>query len=350
MSDALFRETTKRGVDTFFVVVFAIEVLVRMMTFRSVFFLGTEWRWNWFDTVVVLGGVVEVVLERHTDISVVRLLRALRVLRTVKVVRNQPLFFKLRLMLLAMFETVMSLMWTSVLLVGLIALFSVIFVQACAHHMAEGEPSDDTLEVLLTFWHSVPMGILTLYMAITGGVNWWGLEKAFLEVSHVSAAIFVMYQVFMVLALFNIITGVFVNDSIEVAQGDRELRNMALVQRHEEEFKRLRETFMKIDEDGSGAITLDEFVCALHKTDVSMTLESLGVDATNAVRLFETLDVSGDLTLEIDEFVMGCVALTVPAKTVDMELIKGQNRKMLKVLKSLLSSITAKKGMYDFSL
>lgn len=132
----------------------------------------------------------------------------------------------------------------------------------------------------------------------------------------------------MVLALLNIVTGVFVNDAIEVAQGHREMRNITLVKRYEESFKLLRQTFMKIDEDSSGSIMVDDLVHALQYTDVSVTLESLGIDATNAVRLFETINVSGAPELEIDDIVMGCVAFTVPAKSVDMEFSEGQNMKI----------------------
>lgn len=95
-------------------------------------------------------------------------------------------------MLVALSETVTSLIWTSVLLVGLIELFSVIFVQACAHYMDEAEPSDGTLHVLLSFWHFVPMGVLALHTGITGGLNWWALEEAFLELSPFCAAIFLV--------------------------------------------------------------------------------------------------------------------------------------------------------------
>lgn len=132
----------------------------------------------------------------------------------------------------------------------------------------------------------------------------------------------------MVLALLNIVTGVFVNDAIEMAQGHREVRNITLVKRYEESFKLLRQTFMKIDEDSSGSIMVDDLVHALQYTDVSVTLESLGIEATNAVRLFETINVSGAPELEIDDIVMGCVAFTVPAKSVDMEFSEGQNMKI----------------------
>ena len=85
---------------------------------------------------------------------------------------------------------------------------------------------------------------------------------------------------------------------------------------------------MKIDEDSSGSIMVDDLVHALQYTDVSVTLESLGIDATNAVRLFETINVSGAPELEIDDIVMVCVAFTVPAKSVDMEFSEGQNMKI----------------------
>ena len=52
--------------------------------------------------------------------------------------------------------------------------------------------------------------------------------EAFLDFSPFCAAVFLVYIALMVLALLNIVTGIFVNDSIEVAQSDRETANHIL--------------------------------------------------------------------------------------------------------------------------
>lgn len=293
--------------------------------------LGPDWRWNLFDFVVVVGGAIETVITVVSiDTNFLRLVRFLRILRTVQVVRKQPMFSKLRLMLLAVFESVISLMWAMLLLVGFMLLFAVIFVQTAAHHIESAAPGDSTIPVLTTFFHSLPMALLTLCMAITGGVNWWTLMEAFLDFSPFCAAVFLVYIALMVLALLSVVTGIFVNDSIEVAQSDRELRTISLLHRNAETINRLKEMFREIDEDCSGSISLDEFMSSLSKAEVRLALEALGVDLANAVRLFETLDVDGDRQLEIDEFVMGCSALCVSAKTLDMEMLKSQNKKIMK--------------------
>jgi len=324
-------EGTTNAIDIFFSVAFSLELLLRMLAFRCVFWLGPDWRWNLFDFVVVVGGAIETVITVVSiDTNFLRLVRFLRILRTVQVVRKQPMFSKLRLMLLAVFESVISLMWAMLLLVGFMLLFAVIFVQTAAHHIESAAPGDITVPVLTTFFHSLPMALLTLCMAITGGVNWWTLMEAFLDFSPFCAAVFLVYIALMVLALLNIVTGIFVNDSIEVAQSDRELRTISLLHRNAETINRLKEMFREIDEDCSGSISLDEFMSSLSKTEVRLALEALGVDLANAVRLFETLDVDGDRQLEIDEFVMGCSALCVSAKTLDMEMLKSQNKKIMK--------------------
>ena len=328
------------AVDIFYAAVFFLELFLRMAALRSYFWCGPEWKWNLFDFVVVVAGAVESVFHvSNVDATFLRLIRLLRMIRTVQVVRRLRLFSKLRLMLLAIFESVVSLIWALVLLVAFMFLFAVVFLQAAKDHMESAPHDDMAAEVLATFFHSLPMALLTLCMSISGGVNWWEIQAAFLDFSPFCSAMFIVYLALMILAMLNIVTGIFVNDAIEVAQSDRELRAMAALQRHANSIGHLRETFNLMDVDDSGKITLEEFKASLQNLEVRLTLESLGVDMPNAVCLFTMLDVNGDFELEIDEFVMGCSALAVSAKSIDMEHLKSQSRKLLRHMKVLQKQV-----------
>jgi len=317
------------AIDLGFTVAFVMEVAARVVAYRALFWDGPDWKWNLFDFVVVLGGVVEFAFQARMDFNFLRILRFMRMMRTVEIVRNLYLFSKLRLMLLAVLESIVALSWALVLLVGFMVLLAVLIVQTTATYISTAHSTESAHVVMSKFFHSLPMAVLTLFMCITGGVNWWEIQSAFMDASTFCAVLFPVYVAVMILALLNIVTGVFVNDSIEVAQSDRELRTMALLQRNEDSINGLREMFKEIDTDKSGTISLDEFMTALENTKVRLTLEGLGVDTPNAVRLFETLDIDGDLQLEIDEFVMGCSALCCSAKTLDMEMVKSQNKKIM---------------------
>eukprot|EP00450_Noctiluca_scintillans_P001260 CAMPEP_0194499716 /NCGR_PEP_ID=MMETSP0253-20130528/15938_1 /TAXON_ID=2966 /ORGANISM="Noctiluca scintillans" /LENGTH=82 /DNA_ID=CAMNT_0039341491 /DNA_START=1 /DNA_END=249 /DNA_ORIENTATION=- len=59
------------------------------------------------------------------------------------------------------------------------------------------------------------------------------------------------------------------------------------------------------------------------------------MDITDAVRFFSALDVDGDLKVEIDEFVAGCLALRKPNTAVDMEMLKKQNRRIMNEIVAL---------------
>merc|ERR1712187_197894 len=90
--------------------------------------------------------------------------------------------------------------------------------------------------------------------------------------------------------------------------------------------------FMELDTDGSGSIGYDEFISKMANPQVRHYMSAIGVNVTHAGELFKLLDVDDGGTLEIEEFVMGCMQLKGGAKAVDMEsLMRQQKRSMAKL-------------------
>merc|ERR1712136_637056 len=88
--------------------------------------------------------------------------------------------------------------------------------------------------LLETFFRSLPRTFLTLLMSISGGVSWSEVVEVLFDVGNAYAMLFVLYTAIMILALMNIVTGIFVNDAFEMGQLDHELRTHLELQKKED--------------------------------------------------------------------------------------------------------------------
>lgn len=172
------------------------------------------------------------------------------------------------------------------------------------------------------------MASFSLFMAITGGDDWWNLVRPLLEISEVYAVLFVLYISLMVLGVMNIITGIFVESATELSRLDRDLVTQAEQERMALYVKELRKLFMELDTNRDGTITLQEFESFAARADVQAYFSVLELDITKAAQVFRLLDLDGSHELELDEFVMGCMRLKGMAKGIDLETLMLECRKL----------------------
>jgi len=307
-----------RGMDIAFNSLFAVELLVRMAAEEFQFVFCEDVGWNLFDTFVVVTSLVDTFSSQcGFTLSYVRVLRVMRLTKTLRVIRL--LLFAsfvrhLRLMLLAIMECAVPLLWAVVLLFFLMFVFSVIFMQGVTNFIREAGPNDLIVERLLESFNGLTMTLLTLFMSISGGVSWGEVVQLLLEISDLYGVLFVLYVATMVLALLNIVTGIFVNEAVAMAQMDQALMREQEMDRQAKTLQYLKKLFAEIDMDDNGTVTLDEF----HSVDqdhVKIILSVLGLQITDAIALFKILDVDGSKEVEIDEFVMGCMRLKGSTQT-----------------------------------
>ena len=322
-------------VDIGFTVVFAGEVFLRICAFECTFVTGIEARWNVLDLLLVVVSIIEMAAVRlGLELSYIRTLRLFRIFRTLRVVRTVPLFMKLRIMVNAIANSVLSLFWALGLLLFTMLLFSAVFVQGATQYIsqrAEDALFQTNLEYLETFFSSLPMAVMTLYMSITGGVSWWDVEKVMLEIGVVYGLLFLVYVAVMFFALLNIVTGIFVNDAVEMAQLDRDVMMRFEQDKRRHVMKSLEGIFAQIDK-GTGLVTLEDFSASLERPHIAALLSHLQLEISDAVSLFKALDVDGSEGLEMEEFVMGCLQIRGQAKTVDMVTLMRENKRLMKKL------------------
>lgn len=174
--------------------------------------------------------------------------------------------------------------------------------------------------------------MLTLLMCITGGLDWWDLQNLFLEIDPMLGFLFVVYISLMVLALLNIITGIFVNDALEQSRLDRDLMAKLELERRQGDMEKLEAIFAVIDTLGTGQIGLEQFLAYLDLPERRALFATLGLEISDAVSFFDSLDVDGSRVLEREEFVMGCMKLRGGAKTLDIATVLREIKSVMEKL------------------
>ena len=320
-----------RLLDIVFTTLFCIELSLKLAALEFRFFFMADWKWNILDFVLVLISIIETILANSSlQLSYIRILRLCRVLRMVRVVREVPFFEKLRMMMNAVANSVASLVWALVLLFFSIYMFSCVFLQGATQYILNSSEGHDThIEVLAEFFPNMHGALLTLFMAVTSGISWWEVEEVLLEVGWVYGALFVMYIAVMILALLNIVTGIFLNDALEMAAMDQELQKKFELEKRAQMADELRDIFSKLDTGDSGTITFDEFERFMGTPGASSLFSVFGLNIVDAVPLFDALDVDENRELGIEEFVMGCIQLQGEARTVDLVTHMRENKKIM---------------------
>merc|ERR1712050_344938 len=106
-------------------------------------------------------------------------------------------------------------------------------------------------EMLLHYYGSVDRSVLSLYMMVSEGIHWGDLMSPLMVISPWIQLPFYFITAFAIFAVLNVITGVFVELSINSANDDKRTFISAKV----------REVFSTVesDEEGPVEITFEDF-------------------------------------------------------------------------------------------
>lgn len=309
--------------DVIFNIGFILELGFRLLAHEGHFCIAQEWRWNMFDAFMVGSSMVEIVLLISFNVGYIRVLRVLRVARSFRMIHLLKFTHlrNLRLMLRAVIGSAIPLLWAGVILMIVMFLFGVIFLNGIAQFVVDADSTTDALDVdlVVVFFCDLPQTLLTLFMSITGGVSWWDVIQLLINVWPGYAFIFVVYIMVTVLAALNIITGIFVNDAVQMARMDHEWKVQRDMEENKFHLEKLKELFMEIDTSSTGTISLQEFTTQMEREEVRFLFSVIGLDVSDAVAFFKLLDVDGSVSLEIDEFVMGCMRFRNNPSNVNIE-------------------------------
>eukprot|EP00929_Paragymnodinium_shiwhaense_P010809 TRINITY_DN11578_c0_g1_i1.p1 TRINITY_DN11578_c0_g1~~TRINITY_DN11578_c0_g1_i1.p1 ORF type:complete len:724 (+),score=158.66 TRINITY_DN11578_c0_g1_i1:87-2258(+) len=326
--------------ELFFCIAFSLELLLRGYTYRRRFFNMVGWAWNIFDLVVVLLQIIEEFFLLALDekpgnhsamiLRVARMLRAVKIMRVFRMVRFAR---DLRLLVCCIVSSGKAFLWVCVLLMMMTYVMGVYIVQV----IEESRPvlPDDEYEKLQEWFGSVPRAMLSLFEALTGGVDWDDLCRPLMtSITPAFGYCFTFWMAFSVLAVLNIVTGTFVEAAIERAT------EVKLIDR----VHQARRLFHSLDLDRNGAVNFHEVVKQLNsidKTELHEYFESIDVDFSEASCLFEILDIDDSGAIDLEEFISGCLRMQGPAKALDLLLITRESSRSMARQEKALTKLQA---------
>lgn len=318
------------GLDIFFCVAFTVELALRLYTWGCSFFYAKQWQWNIFDMVLVIMQIIEEFLARiyaenpnSSNYSFMRLLRILRLIRVVRLVRIVRIIGELRTLVTSIISSLKSLSWTIVLLIVMMYMVGIYFAQLISDH-GRHDP------ILCEYFGSLGKSLLTLFEAFTGGVDWHILADALLKSIHpFCAVLFALYIAFAVLAVLNVVTGVFVESALAVTRHDKDVDLV----------NHLREVFAKTDHDGNGMLEWEEFEKHIEDSQMDVLFKAVDLDRSEARGLFELIDIENKGEISREDFIMGCLRLKGGAKALDLATLMYDNKRLANMLEEHMSVV-----------
>jgi len=323
--------------DIIFLAWYAFEIAIKLYVHRLFFFVGRELRWNYFDLFLVLFGFSDLITDMFSAkdafnplfIRGLRLIKLLKLLRTVRVLK---VFRDLRLMILGLMGSVLSLIWCIVMLMFCLYMFGLVFLQGTATYFSENralieEPGVDSVHKhMLLNWTGLDRTLLTLYMAVTGGVDWKETYDSLQPLGWLYQLIFLFFTIFFTFALMNTVTAVYVENMAKNGQPDEKmlLDDWRRIRRMEAET--VSQLLDEMDLDHSGSITLQEFQL-MSQTDWMIALfKHLGIEVDDAEMLFRLLTNFSPESEEVDRdtFLNGLLRIKGRASAVDLHVLSFQ--------------------------
>eukprot|EP00931_Biecheleriopsis_adriatica_P042808 TRINITY_DN24423_c0_g1_i1.p1 TRINITY_DN24423_c0_g1~~TRINITY_DN24423_c0_g1_i1.p1 ORF type:complete len:598 (+),score=73.90 TRINITY_DN24423_c0_g1_i1:85-1878(+) len=306
---------------------FTLEISLRIFVHRWRYFTMWGYGWNILDLVLVGVQIVEEILtlvvghpnthinlENSSMMRSVRVLKAVRVLQVVRMVRST---YELQLIVNSIINSIRTLFWSLVLLLMVTYVIAVYITHTVLEYRLE-QPSGAGVRELTKWWGSVPLALLSMFQAATGGVDWSTIMEPLVDyISPWLGAGFVLGLAFTILALMNVITGTFV-ETVNQQAADTRLRMRVF------QASRL---FSEIDADSSGYISPDEIMNHTSKPAVKAFFEAVDVDPSEAQCLLQVIDMDGNGRVNFDEFVQGVLRLNGSAKASDLLLVAREMKR-----------------------
>lgn len=319
-----------------FAVYYTVELALRIWVHRLFFFWCDDFSWNMLDFALAMLAISDQILSfvavgtgGGLNLTFMRSLRVLKMGKVLRVARLMRIFHELRLMLNSVLGSVMSLTSSFILLSFFFYIFSLIFVQSAIQHLDLGRDTmtEQEKDDLLSWFGSVEQAMLTLYMVSTGGEDWNAVFQIISDTGIVGAVGFIFYIGFFEIAIMNILTALFVESAMKLAQPDVEQLALERRKRDAHDMSELKRICANLDKDGDGEITWSEFNNLVENPRVKGHLATLGLDVRDAKNFFGIL-ASYEPIITLDAFVAGCVRLKGTATSIDLQSLACETKIM----------------------
>jgi len=204
------------------------------------------------------------------------------------------------------------------------------------------QPGPGTSTVLYDWFGGLDRTMYTLYLAISGGQDWQVFADPLLAADWLTFTIFVAYITFMLFAVLNIVTAIFVENTMQVAQRNADWIIKQQMSNEKFFYNEMQDLFTAADHDKSGTLSLKELEKHLSDQHVRARLNVFGLEVSEAWGFFQLLDIDDRGFVDVSQFALGCLRLRGAAKGIDAATLMYENKKMMAVISDHLNRLTVR--------
>lgn len=311
-------ESIMEGFEVFFTLAFLLELAIRMLYAASVrdFF---KIPWNLADAFVVALSVLDLVLQAAQVAHIEQIQSWIRLLKLYRLMRLVRFFKELREVVRGLATSMRTLSWVLILISLLIFVMSV-FLEQVEFGNPDTLRREDQAEYREDFnvrFGSVLRTMWALFELLTleGWTHW---AMPIVKSKPGWSLFFIVYIMFMHFGILNLIIAIMAEEMIG-AKGSTE----DTIQRIEDTLKEkqletLKRIFLAIDSSGDLTLSKQEFEMAMLDPNIIAAFKKVKIPAQDFTWLFDLLDDDGSDSVDIYEFIQGCLRLNGLAKSQDL--------------------------------
>eukprot|EP00927_Polykrikos_kofoidii_P001271 TRINITY_DN10459_c0_g1_i7.p1 TRINITY_DN10459_c0_g1~~TRINITY_DN10459_c0_g1_i7.p1 ORF type:complete len:495 (+),score=62.49 TRINITY_DN10459_c0_g1_i7:970-2454(+) len=285
--------------------------------------------------------------EGTPNVTFARILRLTRFMRLFRLVRAVRSFHSFRILVLSIVSSCNSLAWCLCVVVFIIYMFAIFFLQGVSEHF-QGPNTDESGERdanLRKFYGTVPQAMVTLFMTISGGIDWGDALDPLLHLYWFYQPVFLLYLFFMYFCVLNVMVGAIVANTAEISSRDRQTCVKHELARITEYARKVRTFFSEADTDSSGLLSWEEFEKYLSDPNVKAYFQALELDVSQAHVLFKLLDTDNSNQVGLEEFFDGCLRLKGQARSIDVNMLMYECDKVFNRLLVFCDTFEEKVGI-----
>jgi len=288
--------------------------------------------WIKLDIFFVVIGVAHVALSVFTpdfghDLGILNMLKVLRLIRLARIVRLAVQFRTLWFLAVGLINSVMPMIWTCFFMIVVIYVFAVLGMEVITDTTTDG---DNDYTVAAQNFSTLSQSMMTLWQIMFVD----SAAAIYKPLMHSNPFLIVYFLAFFLMgpvALMNLVIAIMVESSFRVANEDQEAKRAWRTHKRKAMIPKLRELFKEMDLNGNDELTLSE----IRQSPEAMEQIQNIVDIDQLENLFYLLDQDGTGTISIDEFVEGLLRSCLDEKPIELVLLVGHSKRMLNALKRL---------------
>lgn len=300
--------------DIIFASVFVIDVGLRIILLHLKFW--KNWV-NYLDILVTAVSLVEIIIWLlPLDAAFFRLVRFGKLARTLRMVTMTSILSSLQLLTKCLGASIDMLFWTFCLLTFMQCVAGLAVNTLCRNYLHDESHDLEIRKQIFQYYGTFTRSLLTMFEVLFAN---WGPPCRLLvdNVSEWFSLFFLMYRCVIGFAVLNVVSAVFVQQTMKMANSDEELAFRQKEKETASYARKVRKLFQHMDDSGDGALNVEEFAKLVSSPKLNFWMSQLELEYHDLLSLFEFMD-NGDGQITLTEFIEGSTRLRGSAKALDV--------------------------------